>query len=143
MAEILVVEDDPAPGRYGQRALSGAGHSVRHAATAGAARREVLLAKADAVLLDLNLGHESGLELVTMATYANPDVRVIVATGTALYPRGELFAVSPNIVAILRKPLPLEDVTAIIAHHVGPAAGQTPRPAAIAGQAPRTAVIGA
>ena len=124
MADILVVEDDPALGRMWQSALGRLGHGVRHVATVAAAKREVSLARADVILLDLNLGQESGLGLVTLAAYVNPQVRVLVVTGTAMFPRGELFGLSPHIVAVLRKPVPVEQVIALIGHHGAHAPGR-------------------
>ena len=124
MADILVVEDDPALGLLWERGLQKAGHDVRRAACVGDARREVMLAGADVLVLDLNLGHDSGLGLVTLAAYMNPEVRVLVVTGTALFPRGELFDLSPNIMSVLRKPVPLAQMIALIDHHDGPRAPQ-------------------
>ena len=124
MADILVVEDDPALGLLWERGLEQSGHAVRRAASVAEARREVMLAPAEVVILDLNLGRDSGLGLVTLAAYANPEVRVLVVTGTTLFPRGELFDLSPNIVSVLRKPVPLTQMTALIDHHDGPAAGR-------------------
>ena len=120
MANILVVEDDPALGLLWERGLERAGHGVRRASDIGTARQEVMLEKADAVVLDLNLGRDSGLGLVTLAAYANPDVRVFVVTGTALFPKGELFDLSPNIVSVLRKPVPMAQMLALIDHHALP-----------------------
>ena len=117
MTKILVVEDDPKLGLLWTRTLERAGHDVRHVTTVRAARCAVMLAPADVVLLDLNLGQESGLGLVTLAAYGNPHVRVLVTTGSGLFPRGELFELSPNIVAVLRKPVPPAEVLALIRHH--------------------------
>ena len=117
MADILVVEDDPMLGRMWQRALTAAGHGVRLARTSADARREMMLRAAAVVLLDLNLGRESGLAFLTLAAYVNPDVRVLIATGTNLFPRGELFALSPNVAAVLRKPVAPSEVLALIEHH--------------------------
>ena len=117
MADILVVEDEPMLGRMWERSLTGAGHEVRLARSASDARREMMLRAADVVLLDLNLGRDSGLGFVTLAAYVNPDVRILVATGTALFPRGELFDLSPNIAAVLRKPVDPTEVLALIDHH--------------------------
>lgn len=117
MADILIVEDDPLLGRLWQKAIGRAGHAVRLAATASEARRALLLQAADLVILDLNLGPESGLGTVTLAAYANPAVRVLVTTGSTLFPRGELFAMAPCIAAVLRKPVPPEEIIALIEHH--------------------------
>ena len=122
MAEILVVEDDPMLGRLWQRAIAGAGHRVRLVTSVGTARRALMVQQADVILLDLNLGAESGLGLVTLASYVNPEVRILIATGSALFPRGELFALSPSIAAVLRKPISVEEILALIDHH-GPAVG--------------------
>ena len=115
--DVLVVEDSGALVDLWRVTLEGAGHSVVSAAGPSEARTVLLSSAMDAVLLDLNLGTESGLSVATMATYQNPDCKVIVVTGSQLFPRGELFAMDSSIVSVLRKPVAPRDLLAMIEHH--------------------------
>ncbi len=114
---ILIVEDDITLGRLWTLAVERAGHDALHVATAGAARKSLMVRPADMILLDLNLGSESGLSLATLAGYVNPSCRIIVATGSQLYPRGELFAMERTIAAVMRKPVDLREMMAMVEHH--------------------------
>lgn len=115
--DILIVEDDAMLGRLWTLAVERAGHDAVHVTSATAARKSLMVRPADLILLDLNLGSESGLSLATMASYVNPDCRVIVATGSQLFPHGELFAMDPSIAAVLRKPVDLGEMIAVVDHH--------------------------
>ena len=114
---VLVVEDGEALRDLWITVLTDAGHDAVGAAGPSEARRILLTRRMDAVLLDLNLGTESGLSVTTMATWQNPDCIVIVVTGSQLFPRGELFAMDPSIVSVLRKPVAPRDLIAMVEHH--------------------------
>ena len=120
--DVLVVEDSEALCDLWVTVLKGAGHDAVGAAGPSEARKILLTRPMDAVLLDLNLGTESGLSVATMATWQNPDCIVIVVTGSQLFPRGELFAMDPSIVSVLRKPVAPQDLIAMVEHHARPAA---------------------
>ena len=115
--DILVVEDSDGLRALWETVLAGAGHAVRTAGSPAEARRILLTNRMDAVLLDLNLGTESGLSVATMATWQNEDCVVIVVTGSQLFPRGELFAMDASIVSVLRKPVAPRDLIAMVEHH--------------------------
>lgn len=114
---ILIVEDDAILGRLWTLALRKGGHDAAHASSASAARKALMVRPADMIILDLNLGSESGLTLATLASYVNPDCRVIVATGSQLFPRGELFSMDGSIAAVMRKPVDLCEMLAMVEHH--------------------------
>ena len=115
--DILIVEDDAMLGRLWMLAIQKAGHDAVHARSASAARKSLMVRPAGMIILDLNLGSESGLALATLAGYVNPDCRVIVVTGTQLFPRGELFSMDRSIAAIMRKPVDLREMLAMVEHH--------------------------
>ncbi|TKD53307.1 response regulator transcription factor [Sphingomonas baiyangensis] len=64
MAQILIVDDEPAIRRLLRQALERAGHGVAEAADARAALAAFERQRPDAVLLDLGLPGRDGLELV-------------------------------------------------------------------------------
>lgn len=114
--KVLVVEDDP-----NLRALWGAviereGHLAHLVEAEGPARDRLMSEGYDLVLLDLFLGERDGLSVASFATYLNPTCRVVVITGTSLYPKGELFAMAPSVWAVMRKPVDIEDIMALCRH---------------------------
>ena len=111
---ILIVEDDTVLGAFWHEMFTDAGHDTMIANHAGEARRLLLTTGYDAVVLDLHLDGESGLSLATIATYANPDCRVVMVTGSNLFARGELFTLAPNLSAVLRKPVGIEEMMAVL-----------------------------
>ena len=115
--DILVVEDSGGLRDLWVTVLNGAGHDVRAASGPAEARQILLTSKMDAILLALNLGTESGLSVATVATWQNPECKVIVVTGSQLFPRGELFAMDASIVSVLRKPVSPGDLVAMVEHH--------------------------
>ena len=115
--DILVVEDSGGLRDLWVTVLGAAGHEVRGASGPAEARRILLTSPMDAILLDLNLGTESGLSVATVATWQNPECKVIVVTGSQLFPRGELFAMDASIVSVLRKPVAPGDLVAMVEHH--------------------------
>lgn len=127
---ILIVEDDAALGDLWCVVAGRAGHRAVHVTGASAARKALLVGRYDLLLLDLNLGSDSGLSVVTLANYANPDCRTVVVTGSSLFPRGELFAMDPSIVSVLRKPVAPADLTALLEHNAAYMAVAESRPGA-------------
>lgn len=77
---ILVVEDDASLGAGLVAVLAGAGHEVRWAQTAAAARELLAGGAPDLILLDLGFPDEDGLVLCREIRLALPDVVVVVIT---------------------------------------------------------------
>ena len=82
----------------------------------------------DLVLLDLFLGETDGASVANFATHLNPSCKVVVVTGTSLYPNGELFAMAPSVWAVMRKPVDIEDIMALCEHIAADGAMPPPRP---------------
>ncbi len=79
MAQLLVVEDDPAIRRALIRALTERGHAVASVASGMAAIQHVLDHRPDLVVLDLGLPDVDGREVLRMLRSVT-DVPVVVAT---------------------------------------------------------------
>lgn len=82
---VVLIEDDELT-RLGLRTQIGKDPSLKvagEAANRGDALKVVREAQPDIVLLDLNLGEESGLELLPELLAAAPSARVIVVTGVS------------------------------------------------------------
>jgi len=81
---ILLVEDNPGDARLIRETLRDAGSlafELRHADRLAAALPQLAARDADVVLLDLSLPDAHGLETVTRALAAAPEVPIVVLTG--------------------------------------------------------------
>lgn len=132
--KVLVVEDDP-----NLRALWGAvlerqGHAPRLEETEAGARRALAEGLFDLLLLDLHLGPAQTLDIATIAALVPERTRIVVVTGTSLYPKGALLDSHPAVTAVLRKPVDIEDVLAVcdhVARGAGPFSPELARQTAI------------
>ena len=80
-SEVMLVDDDPQAALLNQSILEGAGYRVRHYQSPSEALAR--LPNTHAVLVtDLEMPEMSGLELVQSAQERDPDVRVIMLTGS-------------------------------------------------------------
>jgi DNA-binding NtrC family response regulator len=114
--KVLVVEDDASLRRLWEEVLSGAGHMVTTSADAASAREALLARPYDVVVLDLNLGDDRGLSVALLATYYNPECKVVMITGSSLFAKGEIFEIAPSVSTVLRKPVAIEELLAVSEH---------------------------
>jgi DNA-binding NtrC family response regulator len=127
--KVLVVEDDPNLRTLWGAVIAKAGHDAVAVDTEPDARDRLMSEPFDLVLLDLCLGERDGVSAANFATYLNPSCKVVVVTGTSLYTKQELFALSPSVWAVMRKPVDIEDIMALCAHVAGE--GGMPPPTAL------------
>jgi two-component system response regulator RegA len=80
---VLIVDDDPTFNRILQRALSNRGIDAQGAANERDALEQLRAARPDAIILDLNLGGSSGLNLIEPMLTLQPSARILVLTGYA------------------------------------------------------------
>jgi DNA-binding NtrC family response regulator len=90
-----------------------AGHEVAGAESAGDARSNPFARRYDAAVLDLHPASQSWLSVETVAAYTNPDCKVIMIAGSALFANSALFDMAPAVSTVLRKPVPLEELLAV------------------------------
>ncbi len=81
--DILVIDDEPNIRRTMTLHLTGRGHRVRAAATAGEAAAVVGERSFDVAFVDLRLGTESGLDLLPRLAAAAPGLKLVVITAYA------------------------------------------------------------
>lgn len=112
MMDILLVEDDAAFAAMLARSLQRRGHAVRHAANVAAALQEVASAP-QAIILDLNLGGDSGLRLLPQLLAAAPQARLLVLTGYASIATA-VEAVKLGAVNYLAKPASADEILAAL-----------------------------
>lgn len=79
----LLVDDDAVYARTLQRSLERRGVQVRIAMDAQAALAAARAERPEFVLLDLKLGHESGLALIEPLRALGADIRIVLVTGYA------------------------------------------------------------
>lgn len=80
---VLVIDDDATFNAVLARALTRRGYAVDSATDAAHALTLALATPPDAVVLDLNLGSSSGLQLIRPLLEIAPDARIVVLTGYA------------------------------------------------------------
>ena len=83
MKHLLLIDDDGNFGNTLARVLARHGYAVVTAMTASDALRELERATPDCAVVDLKLGHDSGLDLIAPLRAANPDMRIVLLTGYA------------------------------------------------------------
>lgn len=80
---LLVIDDDPAFNRVLVRVLGQRGFVTHGASDADGALALARSQTPEFIVLDLNLGGESGLRLIRPLLEASPDARILVLTGYA------------------------------------------------------------
>jgi ActR/RegA family two-component response regulator len=110
---IIVVEDDMQLRERLARALRARGHDAVVAADRAAARMEAARSF-DAAVVDLRLGRESGLEVISDLLAADSTARVVLATSLAT---SEIAAEASKrgAVGLLRKPYDVDQLLDLIA----------------------------
>lgn len=81
MARILIVDDNLLCRNIMTRALQQRGHDTRAVADGPTAREMLREARFDAMICDMVLPGESGLQVVKDARGAHPDLKVIAVSG--------------------------------------------------------------
>lgn len=114
--KCLIVEDDRDLANLWQLALERDGHDVDQAFDLDQATKTLRFECYDVVLLDLMLQGENAISLSAFIGYTSPTARIVVITGSAMYPRGEIFRDAANVAYVLRKPVPLSDLSTCLAH---------------------------
>jgi DNA-binding NtrC family response regulator len=107
---VLVVDDDASIRMLCRINLELEGHDVREAATLGEARDAVAEDPPAVVLLDLQIGTESGWDLLTEIHQDYPDVRVVLLTGTVQLDRHQQELAD----GVLPKPFSLEQLASTV-----------------------------
>jgi two-component system, response regulator RegA len=80
---ILLVEDDEVFARVVSRALTQREYEVCHAGDSSTATQLIASNSFNYAILDLNLGGETSLDLISPLKINNPDMRILILTGYA------------------------------------------------------------
>lgn len=80
---VFIIDDDPTFNRILQRSFSNRGIAALGTVSTDGVAAAIHSHAPDAVILDLNLGGTSGLELITTIRKAAPSARILILTGYA------------------------------------------------------------
>ncbi len=113
---ILLLEDDEPTRELYKECITDAGHEVIACDTIERAITVLRTTHIDLLVIDLLIGNSNSLGFAQFAGYAAPDAEIILVTGTGRFTKGEVLSDFPGISWILRKPLPVDDLTAFVEH---------------------------
>jgi DNA-binding response OmpR family regulator len=117
---IIVVEDDPLTARLVADVLETLGHVVECTASVDHAFRMAKTYEPVAMLVDVQLGTESGLDLMSRLSRDPTTTAIPVVAMTALDgPQDGAALDEAGAVALLEKPFSAADVVAIVAAVIG------------------------
>lgn len=108
---VLVIEDDATFNTVLSRALTRRGFRASSATDAAAALKAARAMPPAAVVLDLNLGSSSGLQLIRPLLDLAPDCRIVVLTGYASIATA-VEAIKLGAVQYFAKPVEIEAIVA-------------------------------
>jgi two-component system, response regulator RegA len=112
MQQVLVIDDDTTFNTVLARALTRRGFQVRSATDAEAALAHAGATPPDAVVLDLNLGCSSGLNLIRPLLDIAPDCRIVVLTGYASITTA-VDAIKLGAMQYFAKPIEVDAIVAV------------------------------
>ena len=112
----LVVEDDPILRDMICDMLEEMGHDADQAGTRKDAEKALATRKYDLVHLDYHLPDGTALELSDYAACLCPNTRIILVTGSDIFPHGEHTKFAPGVDWVMRKPVSILDLEALVAY---------------------------
>jgi two-component system response regulator RegA len=118
LPSLLLVDDDPVLCTVMARALGARGFDVTVAHSIEEAMRAVEAESPEYALVDLKLGEQSGLKLVSQLKAADPQTRVVILTGHGSIPTA-IEAIKLGANYYLTKPADADEVVAAFAHESG------------------------
>ena len=124
---VLVLEDDPILRSVWADTLGDEGFEVHEAAEAAEAIALIARQRFEVLVLDLMLDEGTSESVSSYAKVVAPHAFVVLVTGSGLFPNGEHRHEMPGVDWLLRKPVAIADLAAVVAH-----AGSARRPAASA-----------
>ena len=89
------------------------------AATAAEAFEALRLCNYGALVLDMEMPAGEAIAVADFATYRDPDVPIIAVTSRGFFSDSAVFELIPNARGLLRPPLKLDDMAALVEHYGG------------------------
>ena len=114
--KCLIVEDDDALRLFLVTCVQAMGHDTVDHSTVAGAMRAMMTEKFDLLLVDYRLPDGTSVPVLDYFGATSPNSRTILLTGTGVFPNGEAAIFAPSVDWMLRKPVELQDLQAIIAY---------------------------
>ncbi len=73
----------------------------------------------DVLVLDMELPQGEAIQVADFATYRNPEMPIIAVTARGFFSDSAILQLVPNARGLLRAPLRLEDMAALVEHYGG------------------------
>ncbi len=115
---LLIVEDDEAFARTLRRSFERRGYAVHHAASLEAVKQLLSQVSPSHAVVDLKLGHESGLAVVRHLHTQDPELLIVVLTGFASIATA-VEAIKLGACNYLVKPANTDDIETAFAGELG------------------------
>jgi DNA-binding NtrC family response regulator len=131
--QTLIVERSADLGLIWCRFLERQGVSCDHVCDEAAAYGALRSGAFDALVLDLEMEGGAAFRISDFASYRNPEIAIITVSANAFFSDGAIFELIPNARGMLREPLRLDDMAALVQHYGGRRANAVERKAAASG----------
>jgi len=116
---ILIAEHQPELGRIWARYLERQGADVTLATSSDEALRILRFESFDVLILELVMPDGGAIAISDFVSYRHPDVPIIAVTSGSFFSDGSVFEVIPNARSLLRMPLRIDDLAALVDHYAG------------------------
>jgi two-component system response regulator RegA len=116
--DVLVVDDDERLARRLAEAFADRGFPARHAFGRAAALAAARERPVDLVILDLRVGEDDGLEILTSLKTLTPEARIILLTGYGSLPVA-VEAAKRGAAAVVQKPTDVDGLLSALARAEG------------------------
>lgn len=117
--KVLIVEHNRDLARIWAGFLGRQGMACALAASAAEAYENLRAQGFDALVLDMELEGGEAIAVADFASYRNPDIPIIAVTARGFFSDSAIFELVPNARGLLRAPLRLEDMAALVEHYGG------------------------
>jgi DNA-binding NtrC family response regulator len=117
--QVLIVGHDRDLAGIWAGFLARQGVTCTIAGTAVEARTALRRQPFAALVLDVELPDGDAIAVADFASYRNPDLPIIAVTARGFLSDGAIFELIPNARGLLRAPLRLEDMAALVEHYGG------------------------
>lgn len=118
MANILVIDDDPAMRRMIDRILTGAGHQVTEAVNGVDGMKKFRAAAPEIVVTDIVMPDQEGIETIMKMRATGSRIGIIAISGGGHGSAGDYLLAARGLGAdaILAKPFRPDELTALVEH---------------------------
>lgn len=117
--KTLIIERNADLGLIWRRFLERQGVVCEHVCDEAAAYAALRAGGFDALVLDLEMQGGAAFRISDFASYRNPEIAIITVSANTFFSDGAVFELIPNARGMLRQPLRLEDMAALVQHYGG------------------------